>query len=150
MDTKQDDTSSDIVIDEATIIHRAELVYQEVKVSTAHRGVSFAATAAKRLFTTEIAGSEAGTQANIDVPELQVQNDISKLTVLQRSRTSAKPAVLSNAGSACKQCRQFRMAYCSGTELQRETEKQAQEEERQLTARVAASTNFEAPTLQNV
>ena len=77
-------------MDEATMVHRTKLARQDDEEATANRGVSFAATAAKRLFTTEIAGSEAGTQASIDAPELQVQNDISKLTVLQSSRTSAK------------------------------------------------------------
>ena len=166
-DTKQDDTSSDVVMDEATMVHRAELAHQDDEEATANRGVSFAATAAKRLFTTEIAGSQTGTQASINVPEsLQAHNDIRKLTVLQSGRPSAKPAVLFNAEppgrkvgpQQLRRSQEEHARHTDRSEWQTVAERhskgrqktQAQEEQRRPMARVDQSTNFEATTLQNV
>jgi hypothetical protein len=72
-DTNQEDTSCDVVMHEATMDHTTELANQDDDLPIVQKEVSFAATAAKRLFTTEIAGSETGPQAK----------DIGELTTLQ-------------------------------------------------------------------
>jgi hypothetical protein len=88
----QDDTSNNLILDEATRAPRADTVHQDTKSAAAHTKGSFVAAAAKRLFTTETAGSEAENQTRTDLPA----NDISTLTRLQSSHTSVKPAALHN------------------------------------------------------
>jgi hypothetical protein len=73
---------------------KEDTAHRDAKSVLEHSGVSFAATAAKRLFTTEIA---EGTELGNNVPAPQEQNDISKLTVLMPTPTSAKHTVLHNA-----------------------------------------------------
>jgi hypothetical protein len=89
--TTEVDTSNDVVMDEAVTSNRAAEAMQQDKESAAvPSGDTFAATAAKRLFTTETAGSQEGNQASAEIPT----NDITKLTRLQSSHTrSAQPAV---------------------------------------------------------
>ena len=153
-------------MDEATKVHRAELVNQEAKLATAHRGMSFAATAEKCLFSTETAGSEAGTKASMtDVPEPHVQHYISKPTVLQSSCTSEKPAGLYNAeppgkkvGPKLRRSQAVHARAADSPEWQTVAEwnskriqkKQAQEEARRPTAGVAVSANLAAQSVKSV
>ena len=93
--TTPEDTSYDVVMEEAVTVTRVEMAHQDVESAEAPTGGTFAATAAKRLFATDTAESQAGNQASAKPPA----NDISTLTRLQSSNTrSVHPVeVLQNA-----------------------------------------------------